>query len=79
MGVKVEDDDEDFELEPRKPGQNQMLFTQNNMEVDKNTCEFLYPQPTIVEGRRMPTLYEVMADDDFLPEFIQNNELLLKM
>lgn len=26
----------------------------------------------------MPTLYEVMADDDFLPELRQNNELLTK-
>lgn len=26
----------------------------------------------------MPTLYEVMDDDDFIPELRQNNELLLK-
>lgn len=26
----------------------------------------------------MPTLYEVMADDDFLPELRQNNDLLTK-
>lgn len=26
----------------------------------------------------MPTLYEVMNDDDFIPELRQNNELLLK-
>lgn len=43
MGVKVEDDDEDFELEPRKLGQNELLFTQNNMDIDKNTGEFLNP------------------------------------
>ena len=41
MGVKVEDDDEDFELEPRKLGQNELLFTQNNMDIDKNTGEFI--------------------------------------
>lgn len=35
-------------------------------------------QPEIVDGKRMPTLYEVMQDDDFLPELRQNNELLIK-
>ena len=37
MGVQVEDDDDDFMLEPRKPGQDQLLFTQNNIEVDKDS------------------------------------------
>jgi len=32
-----------------------------------------------VNGRRMPTLQDVMADDDFLPELRQGNELLLKL
>jgi hypothetical protein len=32
-----------------------------------------------VDGRRMPTLYDLMADDDFLPELRHGNELLLKL
>lgn len=38
----------------------------------------MQPQPEIKDGRRMPTLYEVLEDDDFMPEFRQNNEMLLK-
>ena len=41
MGVRVEDDDDDFMLEPRKPGQTQLSFTQNNIEVDKDSGEYL--------------------------------------
>lgn len=41
MGVRVEDDDDDFVLEPRKPGQTQMCFTQNNIEVDKDSGQYL--------------------------------------
>ena len=73
MGVRVEDDDDDFVLEPRKPGQTQLCFTQNNIEVDKESGQYLTEQPKIVDGRRMPTLQEVMADPDFLPELKQNN------
>lgn len=31
----------------------------------------------VKDGRRMPTLFEVMDDDDFLPELRQSNILLL--
>ena len=32
----------------------------------------------IQDGKRMPTLYEVMEDDDFVAEMRQSNEHLLK-
>lgn len=79
LGVQVEDDDEEFELAPRKPGQSPMVFTENNMDIDKDTGNYMKEQPKVVDGRRMPTLEEVMADPDFLPELRQNNELLLKL
>jgi hypothetical protein len=40
--------------------------------------KYILPQPLIVDGKRMPTLYEVLNDDDFIPELRQKNELLIK-
>jgi hypothetical protein len=30
--------------------------------------KYILPQAEIVDGKRMPTLYEVINDDDFIPE-----------
>jgi hypothetical protein len=54
-----------------------MLFERNNIEFDLQGNPVV-PQPSFLDGKRMPTLYEVMDDDDFLPELKLNNELLLK-
>ena len=40
--------------------------------------KYILPQAVIVDGKRMPTLYEVINDDDFIPELRQKNELLIK-
>ena len=61
----------------RDPGEHMLLFERNNQEID-DEGNYTYPQPEIVDGRRMPTLYEVIEDDDFLPELRQNNALLVK-
>ena len=33
-GVQVEEDDDDFVLEPKKAGQQQLKFDENNIEID---------------------------------------------
>lgn len=81
MGVQVEEDDADFDLPVRPPGQHEKMLNQNNISVDDNGNSLLgdLHTPQIVDGRRMPTLHEVLSDDDFLLELRQGNELLLKL
>ena len=76
MGVQVEEDDADFELPIKPAGQDEQHLHENNIVVDGLSDVH---KPKIVDGRRMPTLHEVLADDDFLAELRQGNEALLKL
>ena len=76
--MQVEEDDDQFKLDPFTPGQPKNIFELNYLDVDE-TGAFIDEQPEIKEGRRQPTLYEVMEDDDFLPELRLNNESLIKL
>lgn len=77
-GIPVEEDDQDFEIQPREPGDTDLLFEKNNLEVDENG-QFKEKQPEVVDGKRMPTLHEVMQDEDFLAELRLSNELLTSL
>lgn len=74
-GIPVEDDENDFEIQPREAGDTEYQFEKNNIEVDDNG-KYFDSQPEIKDGKRMPTLYEVMQDEDFLAELRLGNELL---
>ena len=70
--MQVEEDDDDFNLELRQETDLVPQFDRNNLGINPSI-----PQPEIQDGRRMPTLYEIMEDDDFLPELRQQNEVLI--
>ena len=36
MGIQVEEDDDEYILAPRKSGQQQKEFNENNLEVDES-------------------------------------------
>jgi len=78
LGIPVEEDDAFFELEDRKEeGGAQLKFNENNIDFNEKGLR-INPLPEIIDGRRMPTIEEVLDDDDFLAELKTNNELLLK-
>ena len=78
LGTAVEEDDGLFELEDRKEGGGaQLKFNENNIDFDEKGIR-LNPHPEINDGRRMPSIEEVLDDDDFIAELKSNNELLLK-
>lgn len=42
-GIQVEEDDADFQIEPREKGETQLLFEKNNIDVDEDG-NYITPQ-----------------------------------
>ena len=58
-GVCVEKDDDEFELKPRDKADLTFSFDKNNIEVNAEG-KFLGDELIVKDGKRMPTLAEVM-------------------